>query len=71
MKKLKIDTSKPVRFYPDRGLFKYDAYNMVEVLFETENICLCRAEEDMLILFHKDTCEVLTNNLDCYYAQNY
>lgn len=91
MEKEKIDTSILVRFYDDRG--REISYYLKEILYETDDFCLCTASfmqeslfgvedktvkfdeniygyEDERVLFDKNTHQVLTNNLDRYYAEN-
>lgn len=65
---MKIDTSKSVKFYDDRG--KGDDYHMTEILYQNDDICLCKSD-DLFILFSKITGRVLTSNLQFYIAENF
>lgn len=69
----KVDTSKKVRFASDRGRFKYDDFYMTNLIFENDEVCLCASDINELILFDKNTGEVLTTNVESgnYYAENY
>ncbi len=68
----KINTTKKVRFTSDRGRHKYDDFYMTEIVFENDDVCLCKSDINELILFDKNTREVLTKNVEYgnYYAEN-
>lgn len=70
---MKIDTTKKVRFISDRGNYKYDDFYMTNIIFEDDEICLCKSNIKELILFDKTTKQVLTENVSYgnYYAENY
>jgi len=63
-----INTSNSIRFYDDRN--KSDDYIMTEILYQNDEICLCKSN-DLFILFSKITRKVLTSNLQFYYAENF
>lgn len=69
-----IDTKKPVHFYDDRGK-DYSLVKVTHILYEDFHKCLCRVqinnvEEFDVILFDKETGEVLTTNYEFWYATN-
>lgn len=82
-----VDSSKPVRFYDDRQrsdcegfmgriLFETDKVCLCDVDFyqedPTDDTMLVATEDPTeLVLFDKETGEVLTCNLRFWYAENY
>ena len=56
---MKIDTSKPVIFYSDCG-DRYPDCKMTTILFENEELCLCKNDIGDDVLFNKKTGNVLT-----------
>ena len=71
-----IDTRLPVRFYDDRGKDKSHIL-LDKILFEDEDVCLCETSVGKVLFSKKKgrhvACsgEVLTTNLDFWYAENY
>lgn len=68
-----INTNKKVRFSSDCGRHKYDDFYMTDIIFQNEEICLCKSDIDEIILFDKNTRKVLTENVSGgnFYAENY
>lgn len=48
-----IDTTKNVKFTSDRGSWKYSDFNMTDIIFENNEVCLCNSDINELILFDK------------------
>ena len=67
-----IDTTKKVKFISDCGSWKYSDFNMTDIIFESNEVCLCNSDINELILFDKKNRKVLTENMSYgnYYAEN-
>jgi len=67
-----INTKKRVFFY-DKEKIDHD-YELKEILFENKEICLCKVimwgDREGHVLFDKTFGEILTKELQFYYATN-
>lgn len=71
-----INTKKPIYFYDDRSKDN-SKFKLDEILFENEEVCLCKMintdfilEEKPIILLDKKEKRVLTSNYEFWYATN-
>jgi acyl carrier protein len=61
-----IDTKKPITICSD---FYNNSLIMNQVMYEDNDVCLCKADNH-IILFNKEDGQVLTTNWDSFYARN-
>jgi hypothetical protein len=69
-----ITTETKIRIYDDTG--RGDSFEMTNVLYENENLILCNVmnewyKNELSILIYKESCEVVSKELNFYLAENY
>lgn len=68
----KINTKKPMRLFDDRGKV-LDKYDIGEIFFEDDDVCLCGIKDTDFskVLFDKSSGKVLSENFMFWFIENF